>query len=110
MYTHVHTYYVLNSTRTPHNHEHSFARPSRTGDPCQLQEAAGRPFGAYMHYLTSQTHGVDLGNPMYFCHTQGKRHQQNLAKRAAREAAEKQVAPAPQKRAAVKKTGALSLL
>lgn len=40
----------------------------------------------------------------YLAHTQGKRHQQNLAKRAAREAAEKQVAPAPQKRAAVKKT------
>jgi hypothetical protein len=35
---------------------------------------------------------------------QGKRHQQNMAKRAAREAAEKTVAPAPQKRAAVKKT------
>jgi hypothetical protein len=39
---------------------------------------------------------------------QGKRHQQNLAKRAAREAAEKQVTPAPQKRAAVKKSGAQS--
>jgi hypothetical protein len=36
---------------------------------------------------------------------QGKRHQQNLAKRAAREAAEKAAAPAPQKRATVKKTG-----
>mmetsp|Transcript_34701 Transcript_34701/g.87814 ORF Transcript_34701/g.87814 Transcript_34701/m.87814 type:complete len:278 (-) Transcript_34701:479-1312(-) len=40
----------------------------------------------------------------YLAHTQGKRHQQNLAKRAAREAAEKQVTPAPQKRAAVKKS------
>lgn len=36
---------------------------------------------------------------------QGKRHQQNLAKRAAREAAEKAAAPAPQRRAAIKKTG-----
>lgn len=34
----------------------------------------------------------------------GKRHQQNLAKRAARDAAEKPVAPAPQRRVAVKKT------
>mmetsp|Transcript_18929 Transcript_18929/g.32366 ORF Transcript_18929/g.32366 Transcript_18929/m.32366 type:complete len:261 (+) Transcript_18929:134-916(+) len=40
----------------------------------------------------------------YLAHTQGKRHQQNLAKRAAREAAEKAAAPAPQKRAAVRKT------
>ncbi|KAI7841001.1 hypothetical protein COHA_005229 [Chlorella ohadii] len=40
----------------------------------------------------------------YLAHTQGKRHQQNLAKRAAREAAEKPVAPAPQRRVAVKKT------
>lgn len=40
----------------------------------------------------------------YLAHTQGKRHQQNLAKRAAREAAEKPSAPAPMKRAAVKKT------
>ncbi len=35
---------------------------------------------------------------------QGKRHQQNMAKRAAREAAEKPAQPAPQRRAAVKKT------
>ncbi|GAX73573.1 hypothetical protein CEUSTIGMA_g1024.t1 [Chlamydomonas eustigma] len=40
----------------------------------------------------------------YLAHTQGKRHQQNLAKRAAREAAEKPSAPAPQKRASLKKT------
>lgn len=40
----------------------------------------------------------------YLAHTQGKRHQQNLAKRAAREAAEKSVAPAPQRRVAVRKT------
>ncbi|GFR43128.1 hypothetical protein Agub_g4139 [Astrephomene gubernaculifera] len=40
----------------------------------------------------------------YLAHTQGKRHQQNLAKRAAREAAEKAAAPAPQKRAPVRKT------
>lgn len=39
----------------------------------------------------------------YLAHTQGKRHQQNLAKRAAREAAEKPVLPAPKKAAAVKK-------
>jgi hypothetical protein len=32
---------------------------------------------------------------------QGKRHQQNLAKRAAREAAEKQAAPAPNRRVQV---------
>lgn len=35
---------------------------------------------------------------------QGKRHQQNLAKRAAREAQEKQAAPAPQRRVQIKKT------
>ncbi|KAG2437611.1 hypothetical protein HYH02_011250 [Chlamydomonas schloesseri] len=40
----------------------------------------------------------------YLAHTQGKRHQQNLAKRAAREAAEKAAAPAPQKRAPIRKT------
>lgn len=40
----------------------------------------------------------------YLAHTQGKRHQQNLAKRAARESAEKAAAPAPQRRAAIKKT------
>ena len=39
------------------------------------------------------------------CHLlQGKRHQQNLAKRAAWEAQDKPTAPAPQKRAAVSKT------
>jgi hypothetical protein len=46
---------------------------------------------------------------LVFCHitvaSQGKRHQQNLAKRAAREAAEKQAAPAPQRRVQIKKTG-----
>ena len=40
----------------------------------------------------------------YLAHTQGKRHQQNLAKRAAREASEKSVAPAPQRRVAVRKS------
>lgn len=40
----------------------------------------------------------------YLAHTQGKRHQQNIAKRAAREAAEKTVAPAPMKRAPIRKT------
>ncbi|MEW5302282.1 MAG: hypothetical protein WDW38_000301 [Sanguina aurantia] len=40
----------------------------------------------------------------YLAHTQGKRHQQALAKRAAREAQDKPVAPAPNKRASVKKT------
>mmetsp|Transcript_37156 Transcript_37156/g.104872 ORF Transcript_37156/g.104872 Transcript_37156/m.104872 type:complete len:288 (+) Transcript_37156:250-1113(+) len=40
----------------------------------------------------------------YLAHTQGKRHQQNLAKRAAREATEKSVLPQPQKRVAIKKT------
>ncbi|CAK0751004.1 Splicing factor 3A subunit 2 [Coccomyxa viridis] len=40
----------------------------------------------------------------YLAHTQGKRHQQNMAKRAAREAAEKPAQPQPQRRAAVKKT------
>jgi splicing factor 3A subunit 2 len=40
----------------------------------------------------------------YLAHTQGKRHQQNLAKRAAWEAQDKPTAPAPQKRAAVSKT------
>lgn len=42
--------------------------------------------------------------PLLRCAAAGKRHQQNLAKRAAREAAEKPVAPAPQRRVAVKKT------
>lgn len=41
---------------------------------------------------------------------QGKRHQQNLAKRAAREAAEKAAAPAPQRRAPVRKTGESAVL
>jgi len=40
----------------------------------------------------------------YLAHTQGKRHQQNLAKRAAREATEKSVLPQPQKRVSVKKS------
>jgi len=40
----------------------------------------------------------------YLAHTQGKRHQQNLAKRAAKESAEKQVLPAPQRRIALRKT------
>ncbi|KDD74924.1 hypothetical protein H632_c984p0, partial [Helicosporidium sp. ATCC 50920] len=40
----------------------------------------------------------------YLAHTQGKRHQQNLAKRAAREAQEAAAAPAPARRVAVKKT------
>nr|ADI46858.1 SPL2f [Volvox carteri f. nagariensis] len=40
----------------------------------------------------------------YLAHTQGKRHQQNLAKRAAREAAEKAAVPAPHKRAPIRKT------
>lgn len=35
---------------------------------------------------------------------QGKRHQQNMAKRAAREAAEKPAQPQPQKRVSIKKT------
>lgn len=42
----------------------------------------------------------------YLAHTQGKRHQQNLAKRAAKEASDKPAAPAPNRRVAVKKTGA----
>lgn len=40
----------------------------------------------------------------YLAHTQGKRHQQNLAKRAAWEAQDKPTVPAPQKRTAVAKT------
>lgn len=40
----------------------------------------------------------------YLAHTQGKRHQLNLAKRAAREAKDKPTAPAPQRRVAIKKT------
>ena len=35
---------------------------------------------------------------------QGKRHQQNLAKRAAKEASEAPVAPAPARRATLRKT------
>lgn len=43
--------------------------------------------------------------PTSCCHSlQGKRHQQNLAKRAAWEAQDKPTAPAPQKRAPVSKT------
>lgn len=37
-------------------------------------------------------------------HTQGKRHQQNLAKRAAREAAEKPALPQPNRRATTRQT------
>lgn len=40
----------------------------------------------------------------YLAHTQGKRHQQNLAKRAAKEAAEQEAMPAPQRRVAIRKT------
>ncbi|KIY95898.1 Splicing factor 3A subunit 2 [Monoraphidium neglectum] len=40
----------------------------------------------------------------YLAHTQGKRHQQNLAKRAAKEASDKPAAPAPNKRVSVRKT------
>jgi splicing factor 3A subunit 2 len=40
----------------------------------------------------------------YLAHTQGKRHQQNLAKRAAKEASERPLLPAPQSRTAVRKT------
>jgi splicing factor 3A subunit 2 len=40
----------------------------------------------------------------YLAHTQGKRHQQNLAKRASREAAEKSAAPAPQRRVALRRS------
>ena len=40
----------------------------------------------------------------YLAHTQGKRHQQNLAKRAAREAADRPIAPAPMRRVAVRRT------
>ncbi|KAK9818112.1 hypothetical protein WJX72_007304 [[Myrmecia] bisecta] len=40
----------------------------------------------------------------YLAHTQGKRHQQNLAKRAAREASDKPALPQPNKRANIKKT------
>lgn len=40
----------------------------------------------------------------YLAHTQGKRHQQNLAKRAAREAAEKPALPQPNRRATTKQT------
>lgn len=41
----------------------------------------------------------------YLAHTQGRRHQQNLAKRAAREAAEAPVLPAPKKRTVGVKKG-----
>lgn len=79
--------------------------------------------GNYLAHTQVRKYEQHGGQPMYLraassvalrehgvLHTfaQGKRHQQNLAKRAAREAAEKQAAPAPQKRAAVKKTGAHS--
>ena len=40
----------------------------------------------------------------YLAHTQGKRHQQNLAKRAALEAKDKPVAPAPMRRVTARKT------
>lgn len=40
----------------------------------------------------------------YLAHTQGKRHQTNLAKRAAREAKDAPIAPAPQKRSTIRKT------
>jgi len=40
----------------------------------------------------------------YLAHTQGRRHQENLAKRAAREAADAPAAPAPLTRATIKRT------
>ena len=43
----------------------------------------------------------------YLAHTQGKRHQQNLAKRALQEAAEREAAPAPQRREAIKRSSAV---
>ena len=39
----------------------------------------------------------------YLAHTQGKRHQQNLAKRAAKEAAERPAIPVPNKKSGVVK-------
>lgn len=49
-------------------------------------------------------HTLHTNEGNYLAHTQGKRHQQNMAKRAAREASERAVAPAPQRRVAVRKT------
>lgn len=49
-------------------------------------------------------HTLHTNEGNYLAHTQGKRHQQNLAKRAAREAAEQEIAPAPQRRVAIRKT------
>merc|ERR1712093_889341 len=40
----------------------------------------------------------------YLAHTQAKRHQQNLAKRAAKNMHEKALMPSPQKRVVIKKT------
>jgi splicing factor 3A subunit 2 len=40
----------------------------------------------------------------YLAHTQGRRHQENLGKRAARDAADAPVAPAPKARAGPRKT------
>ncbi len=49
-------------------------------------------------------HGDGLAQNALSLVMQGKRHQQNMAKRAAREAAEKPAQPQPQRRAALKKT------
>ena len=54
-----------------------------------------RPFRRYECKLCLTLHNNE-GN--YLAHTQGKRHQQNLAKRAARDAADAPSAPAPAKR------------
>ena len=43
----------------------------------------------------------------YLAHTQGKRHQQNLAKRALQEAAEREAAPVPHRRTTVRKSSAV---
>ena len=66
-----------------------------------MRPARPRPRPQYECRLCLTLH-TNEGN--YLAHTQGKRHQQNLAKRAARDAAERPVAPAPQRRFALRKT------
>jgi splicing factor 3A subunit 2 len=73
--------------------QHTLTRPRNRTTPCARPQIECR--------LCLTLHPNE-GN--YLAHTQGKRHQQNLAKRAAKEASDKPAAPAPNKRVALRRT------
>lgn len=72
---------------------------TKTQDPYIIRNHVGQ----YECRLCLTSHKNEGG---YLAHTQGKRHQQNLAKRAILEAAEREAAPAPVRRIGVKKQSA----